>query len=166
MMKSKTWEIHSNGTDYVVSVEKHSFSGKHRIFLNGEQQYYRTNFSQKLIGLQQWMDIPGKNVYVVFRGNNISCAVDGYYLDNNKEFKLISKVPKWSWIFIIACLAIPVSTLGGAVPTVIGVFGAMGSTKASVATNEGSVNFGLALGVTAVTWIIFRLFASFILSIM
>lgn len=32
-------------------------------------------------------------------------------------------VPWWTWIFIVVCAAIPVSTLGGAIPTVIAILG-------------------------------------------
>lgn len=32
-------------------------------------------------------------------------------------------VPWWTWIFIVVCAAIPVSTLGGAIPTVITILG-------------------------------------------
>ena len=36
-----------------------------------------------------------------------------------------SGLPPWAWLFVVACFAIPVITLGGAIPTGIG-FGAAG----------------------------------------
>jgi hypothetical protein len=36
-------------------------------------------------------------------------------------------VPKWAWVFMIACALIPVITLGGALPALIG-FGGVGTT--------------------------------------
>lgn len=32
-------------------------------------------------------------------------------------------LPKWAWLFIIACALVPVSTLGGAIPTVVAILG-------------------------------------------
>jgi hypothetical protein len=62
-------------------------------------------------------------------------------------------LPRWSWAFCGACLAIPVVTLGGAIPAAIGAGGA--SVCASVAKKpELSVaaRAGICAVVTAVAW--------------
>ena len=45
--------------------------------------------------------------------------------DTRKKITLetFKHVPWWTWIFIVVCAAIPVSTLGGAIPTVIAILG-------------------------------------------
>jgi hypothetical protein len=43
-------------------------------------------------------------------------------------------VPKWTWPFMIACGAIPVISLGGAIPAVIAVLGVAGIVPVSRAT--------------------------------
>ena len=62
-------------------------------------------------------------------------------------------MPWWGWIFVVACLAIPVVTIGGAIPGAIGVGGAAGVY--SVARNPG-MNIGLrffaCLGIAVVCW--------------
>jgi len=35
-------------------------------------------------------------------------------------------IPRWAWIFAAACFAIPVFTIGGAIPTAIGAFSGLG----------------------------------------
>lgn len=46
---------------------------------------------------------------------------------NKKQAKItldtFKHLPWWTWVFIVACAAIPVSTLGGAIPTVIAILG-------------------------------------------
>lgn len=37
--------------------------------------------------------------------------------------KTLKHLPWWTWVFIVACLAIPFSTLGGAIPTAIAALG-------------------------------------------
>jgi hypothetical protein len=56
-------------------------------------------------------------------------------------------VPKWAWLFMIACAAIPVITLGGALPALIG-FGGVGGTLTVSRLNRWSV--ALRAGVCAV----------------
>jgi hypothetical protein len=62
-------------------------------------------------------------------------------------------LPKWSWAFCGACLAIPVVTLGGGIPAALGVGGA--SACASVAKKPDlSVAARVAIfgAVTAAAW--------------
>jgi hypothetical protein len=55
-------------------------------------------------------------------------------------------VPKWAWVFLIACAIIPVVTLGGALPALIG-FGGVGGTLSVSRLNRWSV--ALRAGVCA-----------------
>lgn len=47
-------------------------------------------------------------------------------------------VPKWAWVFMIACALIPVVTLGGGLPALIG-FGGVGGTLSVSRLNRWSV---------------------------
>ena len=55
-------------------------------------------------------------------------------------------VPKWAWVFMAACALIPVVTLGGALPALIG-FGGVGGTLTVSRLSRWSV--GLRAGVSA-----------------
>ena len=46
------------------------------------------------------------------------------HLKDSLKFNLLPQAPRWAWVFIGLCLLIPVVTLGGAVPTMIGFLGA------------------------------------------
>lgn len=62
-------------------------------------------------------------------------------------------LPRWAWIFVVMCLAIPVITLGGALPGALGAGAAAGC--ASVAKkHEQSVRARvlICLAITGAAW--------------
>lgn len=70
--------------------------------------------------------------------------------------QLFDGLPKWAWLFGGACLAIPVVSLGGAIPAAIGFGGA--SLCGSIARNEeksAGVRAALCAVVTAAAWGLF-----------
>ena len=48
-------------------------------------------------------------------------------MKNNNSVKItwttLKHLPWWTWLFVVACIIIPVSTLGGAIPTAITILG-------------------------------------------
>jgi hypothetical protein len=65
-------------------------------------------------------------------------------------------MPSWAWFFMVACVAIPVVALGGAVPTVLGVLGAGGCAHVAKAKRLTVAWRILAsLLITAMCWLIF-----------
>jgi len=64
--------------------------------------------------------------------------------------------PKWAWLFIVGCAAIPVVALGGAIPGAIGFGGAAGCYQISI-NEERATNTKIALcvGITAICWALF-----------
>lgn len=72
--------------------------------------------------------------------------------------------PTWAWIFIIACIAIPVITLGGGIPAAIGGGSAAGCYQASRNIERSTrTNFMYCVGITIGAWAIFIAFALLIL---
>ncbi|HEY1011189.1 MAG TPA: hypothetical protein VGE07_00700, partial [Herpetosiphonaceae bacterium] len=47
-------------------------------------------------------------------------SIDGFSVTTRQPVTLMAPMPAWAWGFIIACLAIPVVTLGGGLPAAIG----------------------------------------------
>lgn len=63
-------------------------------------------------------------------------------------------IPGWAWVFAVACGIIPILTLGGALPAVIGIGGASGCI--GVARNPElpvGTRIGICVGITALCWI-------------
>src|SRR5262245_4710645 len=67
-------------------------------------------------------------------------------------------VPWWGWIFVVACGAIPVISLGGAIPAALGV-GAAGACAAVSKKPDmsGALRLGACFGITMGAWFLFVL---------
>ena len=67
-------------------------------------------------------------------------------------------VAAWAWLFVIACIAIPVVALGGAIPAVLGVLGAGGCLAAAKSQKLSTVaRIGTCLAITLGCWAAFGL---------
>jgi hypothetical protein len=69
-------------------------------------------------------------------------------------------LPGWAWAFVVACVAIPVVSLGGAIPGAIGAGSAAGC--ANVAKREGmqpGTRIAACAAITAGAWVLFLTFA-------
>jgi hypothetical protein len=81
-------------------------------------------------------------------------VVNGYSIENQAMALPITLMPGWAWIFVVACLAVPVVTLGGAIPAILGLFGASG---VGWSARHESMNVGtrvaLCVGITVLAWV-------------
>lgn len=67
-------------------------------------------------------------------------------------------IPPWAWLFALACIAIPIVSLGGAIPGAIGGGGAAGCVGVARDINKPIITRILVcIGITAVCWILFLL---------
>lgn len=67
-----------------------------------------------------------------------------------------SPIPAWAWVFAIACGAIPVITLGGAIPGALGFGGAAGCV--SVARDPDKpvgTRVAICAVITGACWLVF-----------
>lgn len=68
-------------------------------------------------------------------------------------------IPWWVWVFVVACAAIPVVSLGGAIPAGIGGGGAAGCIGISRnAAMPAAARVGICVVVTAICWALFGAF--------
>jgi len=71
-----------------------------------------------------------------------------------KARNLFRDLPRWSWIFVVMCLAIPVITLGGAFPGALGAGAAAGcATIAKKQNHSVRTRVLLCLAITGGAWI-------------
>jgi hypothetical protein len=64
--------------------------------------------------------------------------------------------PEWAYLFVVLCGAIPVISLGGAIPAVIGGGGAgLCLTVARAHSWSKGLRMFLCLGITVVAWFLF-----------
>jgi hypothetical protein len=71
-----------------------------------------------------------------------------------------SGLPGWSWVFVAACFAIPVMSLGGAIPGALGFGAAAGCANvAKRPTWETSTRVVVCAAITGGAWLAFLAFA-------
>lgn len=74
-----------------------------------------------------------------------------------------SGLPGWAWLFILGCLAVPIVSLGGAVPGALGFGGAAGC--ANMAKKAGWDVLPRVMACAAITGGVWLLFVAFIVAV-
>ena len=65
-------------------------------------------------------------------------------------------MPWWAWIFIVSCALIPIISLGGAIPVVWGLCGAMVCDNISKSAKmKKAIKVLACMGVTVLAWGLF-----------
>jgi hypothetical protein len=90
--------------------------------------------------------------------NNMEACPQCHRPNANTTVRATDGVPLWGWLFMVACVAIPVISLGGALPAAIGA----GAASACVAISkkpDRSILFrvGACTAITLAAWCLFIL---------
>jgi hypothetical protein len=80
---------------------------------------------------------------------NVAAAAETW----KKWFPQFTGLPKWAWLFVGACLLVPVLTMGGAVPAVTGILGATACAKAAKASWPAALRIAVCALLAAATWV-------------
>jgi hypothetical protein len=157
----KSWTLQSADGTHLVEVERGLFSNKRTIRVDG-QVVEEGRFSTFDFGGDYPFQLGSQTAILHSRMSWLNyvydISVDGRSVLSSQPVATLQLVPKWAWIFIAACFAIPVVALGGALPVLIGVGGAY--LCVVIARRPGmraAVSIGLAAGVTVVSWALFIL---------
>ena len=79
---------------------------------------------------------------------------------------LFSGTPGWAWLFIFACLAIPVVNRGGAIAAAFGFGGAAGCAQLAKNPEWGpSMRLLVCIGITVVAWALYWVFVIIVLAV-
>ena len=94
-----------------------------------------------------------------FLGPQLLLTVDGEPVPGSQPVPL----PKWSYVFIVACIVIPVVSLGGAIPAAIGFGGAGGvAAVARDASRTPQSRLMLSGVICGACWVLFIVFATMV----
>ena len=149
----KVWKINVNGEDHEVAFTPNQWSGKHRLTIDGENIELKKSPFQFLVGTDQPINVAGKECRFVLIGNKADIAVDGTYINNNKPYVPLKRMPWWTWIFIVACIAVPIVSLGGALPIVIALLCSALCVRISVFPNMNTgIKVLCCFGISALAW--------------
>lgn len=132
-MKSQQWSINMSGERYEISFALDRWRGRHKLVVNGETVPLTMDFKARYLGVVDVsFDLGGSQARLVMtNGKKADIAVNGFYIDSQRPYSPI-KIPRWSWIFILLMIGIPVLSLGGAVPGALGAVGGLLCVRLSV----------------------------------
>lgn len=163
MARKKDWHINIEGNEYHVVLERNIWSGRNKLFINEIQQELMTVQFQTYKGSDQIIYIGGKECRLVVIGNKADIVIDGVYVNSGKVYMPFEKMPVWSWFFIIASIAIPISNLGGLFPIVLGYLGVVYITRIGISPYiKTGIKILASIGVVLSAWVVWYIFAVYV----
>lgn len=154
----KSWKIVIDGKENKIDFIPNNWSSKCKLIINGEEVEFKKAPLHAFVGTDQQFDIAGKKCHFVLIGNKADIAVDGIYVDSKKEYIPLKNIPWWTWLFVVACVMVPIVSFGGAVPVVIGLLCASWCIRVSVSSNlKMSIKALFCFGVAVLAWLLLGL---------
>ncbi len=139
-MAEKTWTFRLEDGEHTVHLEHSLWSGRRTVTLDDRPLVDET---KKFNILSEYpFQVNGHDGLIRVRSNglayNYDAAVDGKSLTTGRPLQASLPMPAWGWVFVAACVLIPVIALGGVIPVIIGGVGAFACSlvarNASMAT--------------------------------
>ena len=164
-MVTRNWTVGLEDGSHTVEVDHRYLTGKRAIRVDGKPLQRTARVSHALfdLGSTHPFMLGAHSCAVVIQTNGLTylydLLVDGRSQRTGKSVTPRRRVPQWAWGFIIACAAIPLVALGGAVPAALGIGGALGCRRIARDTADTmAMRVALCAVVTALCWCLFFLF--------
>lgn len=160
-MPKKTWQVNIDGVPHNIEYQYGGLASKRTVLVDGAPvvqaggKIFESGSDFPFLVGNHWC---GVHVRPGFFRNNIDLSLDGNSTNTGRPVSLLQPIPGWAWVFAVACGAIPVVSLGGAIPMVLGVGGAFGCV--AVARDPGrpeSERLGICVAITAAAWVAWAL---------
>ncbi|MBU1145382.1 MAG: hypothetical protein KJ971_05965 [Firmicutes bacterium] len=163
----KEWNLKIGENEHKFEFIPNHFTGKPKFFIDGEERRLATSFKTSFLGLDTSFSIEDQIIHLVVSGNKADIAVDKVFVDSKKPYIPLKKLPIMGWVFISACFAIPIVALGGLVPTLIGLGGAIFCARLSGSPYINPIiKFLGCVAITGLAWGVYFVFLNWILSIL
>jgi hypothetical protein len=146
--KQTQWESEINGKQYSFTYEL--VKRKHMLTVNGNQIPIKPSLMSNFVSFDEGFELDGKEARFVLKGKSCDVAVDGVFLISKKEYV---KRPTWVMGFVIANVLIPIVSLGGAIPLVLGFGGATICVNVSKTAMPITARALLCVGITVAAWL-------------
>lgn len=140
-----------NGKEHELTFSQTVFTGKRELEVDGiPVKVKKAGVRDMFCETEYPLVVDGNNLSIIIRGARVDVILDGKSVITGKEF---IPIPKWSWIFVAACLGILVISGGGAVP---GAISFIGATTCISITKLSKINtlfkIILCIAVTVICW--------------
>jgi len=152
MKKPTEWSSEIDGKSYAFSHQ--IIKGKHTLAVNGVSNTIKAGFVSSVIGFDEKFDLEGKEARLVMVKNEPDIVVDDVFLRSGKNYV---QRPAWAMVFIVACILIPIISLGGALPIVLGFGGAGACVAVSKTSLTNIVRIILCIAITILAWVLWFL---------
>ena len=152
MGKITQWESQIDGRHYAFTHEQKK--GKHVLTANGVPLAVKGGIMSALLGFDEEIIIDGKEARFVFEKNQPDIAVDHTFLRSGADYR---KRPAWVLVFAILCLAIPIVSLGGAIPVLLGLAGVALCVVTSKSSLPAAIRVVLCTVITLAAWVLWFL---------
>ncbi|HSD82279.1 MAG TPA: hypothetical protein VLG46_00370 [Anaerolineae bacterium] len=155
-MPKKSWTIQLEDGTHTVEMDHNIFSNKRMIRVDS-QVVEQGKFSAFDFGGDYPFRIGAHQAVLHMRMNGVQykydVSINGHSALTGKPVTMMQPMPKWVWVFVVACVVIPVVTLGGAIPALLGI----GTAWICVAisrhpTLSTRTKVLLSLGATMLAW--------------
>lgn len=166
-MAGKQWNLQIDGQPWAIAFEHSTLTDKRSLQVNGEK-IKPTKGSGNLFdaGAEVHFPVGSHACVVLIKTGGMTAAyelvIDGVSAETGQPVDVAAVAaaqaglpPAWAWIFICACLAVPMITLGGLIPMVVGGGGAGACYGAAKSTDMGlGSRVGICTAITAGCWAI------------
>jgi hypothetical protein len=156
-MAQRTWQLTLEDGPHTVELDHSYWTTRRRINVDGRLLTQADLTSKGMYGLgsEDSFRLGTHTLTVYVRSNgfsyNYDLGVDGRSVTTGQA--AAQPIPGWAWLFVAACMLIPLITLGGAIPAVIGVAGAVGcSSIARDPSKPTAVRAALCSGIVVLCW--------------
>lgn len=158
MFKKETWTVTVGGKKYHINYLS-SWTGTHSLKVNGEDvDLQKSNIFHALVGMEQPIDLGGKTARFVIFGSKADLVVDGFYLNSQKKYVPLGRMPAWTWAFIASCAALPFAAQGEPLPVVSGALGIIFCVRVSFSPYMDKLAKVMACtAISAVAWLVYLL---------
>ncbi len=155
-MPKKSWVVQLEDGPHTIEMEHNIFSNKRVIRVDG-QVVERGKFSAFDFGGDYPFFIGERQAVLHMRMNGVQykydISIDGRSVQTGQPVVKLQAMPKWVWIFIVACGISPVVTLGGLIPVLMGLGGAWACVVISRnPMRSASAKVLWATGITLAAW--------------
>ena len=163
-MPKKSWTVQLEDGTHTVEMEHNLLSSRRTIRVDG-QVVEQGKFSVVDFGGDYPFPIGERQAVLHMRMNGVwykyDVSVGGFSVQTGKPVWPMQPMPRWSWIFVVACILIPVITLGGLVPILIGAGGAyVCAVIGRSPTRTKPAKIGISVGATVLSWALLIAFIS------
>ncbi|MCL2049702.1 MAG: hypothetical protein FWG87_13365 [Defluviitaleaceae bacterium] len=144
--KAVQWESEINGKAYAFSYE--FVKRKHVVTVNDVPIAVKIGFLSAFLGIDEEFIFDGIHSRIVFKRGEPDISVDDVLIRSGEPY---IRLPKWSMIFIVACLIMVF--LGGALPAMFGMGGMVICANIAKMNRSVAERVTLCAIVTIVTWV-------------